>query len=145
LRLIPVYTPPTVVGGLVTHSVPRCLKLTHAPGPTERQRHLGCCASWVNNQAREDRSKQDRVDPYEVKLISPPAKSLGMHLLPHNTQCGETVEVQDQAYIVSRVTYVYKLSKGKYARSSTRLDVTATGRYIINRYLNDLLDAKPKS
>lgn len=50
-----------------------------------------------------------------------------------------------QAYIVSRVTYVYKLSKGKYARSSTRLDVTATGRYIINRYLNDLLDAKPKS
>ena len=33
---------------------------------------------------------------YQVKVVSPPPKNLGLHQLPHNTQCGETVEVEQQ-------------------------------------------------
>lgn len=36
-----------------------------------------------------------------VQVMSPPPRSLGTHLLPHNTQCGETVQVEDNVRLPS--------------------------------------------
>lgn len=41
---------------------------------------------------------------------------------------------------MERVSYCYRLERGKYVRAHTRLDVQSTGRYLINRYLDGLLD-----
>lgn len=57
-----------------------------------------------------------------------------------NTQCGETVEVKGEPYVVSGVTYRYQLRRGKYQPSEKRLDVQSLGRYFVNLYFDNLLD-----
>ncbi|KAF7135751.1 hypothetical protein RHSIM_Rhsim08G0048800 [Rhododendron simsii] len=85
----------------------------------------------------------------EVK--STPTKSLKLRLRPRalafvalppfkNLQCGESVTIEGQAYTISAVTHRYQLRKGKYEPSEKRLDVLSTGRYILNLYLENLLE-----
>jgi len=57
-----------------------------------------------------------------------------------NIHCGESVTIEGQAYTVSAVTHRYQLRKGRYEPSEKRLDVLSTGRYILNLYLQNLLD-----
>ncbi|EFJ32030.1 hypothetical protein SELMODRAFT_74528, partial [Selaginella moellendorffii] len=87
--------------------------------------------------------RRDRADTnshhYRVTLVTPPPKNLGIHCLPSNTQCGETVTVSGESYIVSGVVYQYQLKKGRYAPSAKKLEVQPTGRYILNMYLDSLL------
>ncbi|XAR58221.1 hypothetical protein NMG60_11026634 [Bertholletia excelsa] len=78
--------------------------------------------------------------PYKVIEITPPPKSLGVRCFPPNLQCGESVTIEGQAYTISAVTHRYQLRKGKYEPSEKRLDVLSTGRYILNLYLDNLLD-----
>ncbi|CAM6088344.1 unnamed protein product [Calypogeia fissa] len=89
--------------------------------------------------------KRDRGDkeflPYHVTVVTPPPKHLGVHSLPPNTQCGETVTVKGEPYIVSGVTYRYQLRRGKYEAKQKRLDVQSTGRYLVNLYLDNLLES----
>lgn len=71
--------------------------------------------------------------PHNISYITP---FYGLQ----NTQCGETVTVKGEPYIVSGVTYRYQLKRGKYEPRQTRLDVLSTGRYLVNLYLQNLLD-----
>ena len=57
-----------------------------------------------------------------------------------NTQCGETVTVKGEPYIVCGVTYRYQLKRGKYEPCQSRLDVLSSGRYLVNLYLENLLE-----
>ncbi|KAG6741661.1 hypothetical protein POTOM_054938 [Populus tomentosa] len=57
-----------------------------------------------------------------------------------NLQCGESVTIEGQAYTISSVTHRYQLRRGKYEPSEKRLDVLSTGRYILNLYLENLLE-----
>jgi len=57
-----------------------------------------------------------------------------------NLQCGESVTIEGQAYTISSVTHRYQLRKGKYEPSEKRLDVLSTGRYLVNLYLENLLE-----
>lgn len=61
-------------------------------------------------------------------------------LLKQNLQCGESVTIEGHAYTISAVTHRYQLRKGKYEPSEKRLDVLSTGRYILNLYLENLLE-----
>ncbi|KAI5079415.1 hypothetical protein GOP47_0004894 [Adiantum capillus-veneris] len=88
---------------------------------------------------KRDKGERDFCS-YHVTLITPPPQNLGIHCLPLNTQCGETVTVKGEPYIVSGVTYRYQLKKGKYQPCQTRLDVLSTGRYLVNLYLQSLLE-----
>lgn len=56
-----------------------------------------------------------------------------------NLQCGESVIIEGQTYTISAVTHKYQLRKGKYEPSEKRLDVMSTGRYILNLYLENLV------
>ncbi|XP_043703759.1 uncharacterized protein LOC122653869 [Telopea speciosissima] len=78
--------------------------------------------------------------PYKVIEITPPPKNLGVRCFPPNMQCGESVTIEGQAYTVSAVIHRYQLRKGKYEPSEKRLDVQSTGRYILNLYLENLLE-----
>ncbi|KAH9318511.1 hypothetical protein KI387_020280, partial [Taxus chinensis] len=78
--------------------------------------------------------------PYKVIDVTPPPRNLGIRCFPSNMQCGECVTIEDKAYIVSAVTYSYQLRKGKYEPSEKRLDVQSTGRYLLNNYLEMLLE-----
>ncbi|PIN01200.1 hypothetical protein CDL12_26299 [Handroanthus impetiginosus] len=78
--------------------------------------------------------------PYKVIEITPPPKSLGIRCFPSNLHCGESVTIEGQAYTISAVTHRYQLRKGKYEPSEKRLDVLSTGRYILNLYLENLLE-----
>ncbi|CAK9230368.1 unnamed protein product [Sphagnum jensenii] len=88
------------------------------------------------------RERGERESPllYHVTVVSPPPRHLGIHSLPPNTQCGETVEVKGELYVVSGVTYRYQLRRGKYEPRQKRLDVQSTGRYFLNLYLDNLLE-----
>lgn len=48
--------------------------------------------------------------------------------------------IEGQMYTISAVTHPYQLRKGKYEPSDKRLDVLSTGRYILNLYLENLLE-----
>ncbi|XP_051114549.1 uncharacterized protein LOC127240118 isoform X1 [Andrographis paniculata] len=77
--------------------------------------------------------------PYKVIEITPPPKSLGIRCFPPNLQCGESVTIEGRGYTISAVTHRYQLRRGKYEPSEQRLDVLSTGRYILNLYLENLL------
>ncbi|CAL1391719.1 unnamed protein product [Linum trigynum] len=82
----------------------------------------------------------DQIHPYKVIEITPPPKNLGVRCFPPNLQCGESVTIEGQTYTISSVTHRYQLRKGKYEPSEKRLDVLSTGRYILNLYLENLLE-----
>ena len=78
---------------------------------------------------------------YEVKVVTPPERSLGPHMLPKNTHCGDTIELKNNKYyVVDRVCTHYRLEYGKYRRDHTGLYVQEASRYILNRHLDALLD-----
>ncbi|XP_015063787.1 uncharacterized protein LOC107009043 [Solanum pennellii] len=97
------------------------------------QRHQVYCR-------KKEKDKSQNPQPYKVIEISPPPKSLGIRCLPSNLQCGESVTIEGRAYTISAVTHRYQLRKGKYEPSEKRLDVLSTGRYILNLYLENLLE-----
>jgi len=97
-----------------------------------------CARRHRNDKERGDRDKE--VEPYVVSVVTPPPRPLGTHRLAPNMQCGETVEVKGECFVVSGVTYRYSLRNGRYRPSEKRLDVQSTGRYFLNLYLDDLLE-----
>ncbi|CAN1272921.1 hypothetical protein LINPERPRIM_LOCUS14782 [Linum perenne] len=86
------------------------------------------------------KERDHHILPYKVIEITPPPKDLGIRCLSPNLQCGESVTIEGQAYTVSAVTHRYQLRKGKYEPSEKRLDVLSTGRYMLNLYLENLLE-----
>ncbi|KAJ0977329.1 hypothetical protein J5N97_012803 [Dioscorea zingiberensis] len=78
--------------------------------------------------------------PFKVVEITPPPRSLGVRCFPANIHCGESVTIEGQTYTVSAVVHRYQLRKGKYEPSEKRIDVLSTGRYILNMYLENLLE-----
>ncbi|GLU11336.1 hypothetical protein SLE2022_280910 [Rubroshorea leprosula] len=90
---------------------------------------------------RKERGREHQNSyPYKVIEITPPPKSLGVRCFPPNLQCGESVTIEGQAYTISAVTHRYQLRKGKYEPSEKQLDVLSTGRYLLNLYLENLLE-----
>ncbi|KAJ4729297.1 Sushi, von Willebrand factor type A, EGF and pentraxin domain-containing protein 1 [Melia azedarach] len=90
---------------------------------------------------KRDRDRDHKnIHPYKVIEITPPPKSLGIRCFPSNLQCGESVTIEGQTYTISAVTHRYQLRKGKYEPREKRLDVLSTGRYILNLYLENLLE-----
>ncbi|KAK8607271.1 hypothetical protein V6N13_053013 [Hibiscus sabdariffa] len=90
---------------------------------------------------RREKGRENHSNyPYKVVEITPPPKSLGVRCFPPNLQCGESVTIEGQTYMISAVTHRYQLRKGKYEPSEKRLDVQSTGRYILNLYLESLLE-----
>ncbi|XP_004514006.1 uncharacterized protein [Cicer arietinum] len=116
----------------------------------------------VSCSRKRDRDRErgsNNIHPYKVVEITPPPKSLGVRCLPppldsimhtsdpthlyfcwKNLQCGESVTIEGQAYTISAVTLRYQLRKGKYEQREKRLDVLSTGRYLVNLYLENLLE-----
>jgi len=76
---------------------------------------------------------------YEVKVVTPPPRSLGIHSLEPNTGCGDQVEVEGEGtFVVSRVVMKYRLEQGKYVKDHNRLEVQPTSRYFLNLMLDDI-------
>ncbi|WVZ86157.1 hypothetical protein U9M48_032990 [Paspalum notatum var. saurae] len=94
-----------------------------------------------SSSSRErDRDGKEHKYPFKVVEITPPPRCLGVRCFPTNIHCGESVTIEGQAYTVSAVTHRYQLRKGRYEPSEKRLHVLSTGRYILNLYLQNLLD-----
>ncbi|XP_006652426.1 uncharacterized protein LOC102703482 [Oryza brachyantha] len=89
---------------------------------------------------REREREKEHKYPFKVVEITPPPRCLGVRCFPTNIHCGESVTIEGQAYTVSAVTHRYQLRKGRYEPSEKRLDVLSTGRYLLNLYLDGLLD-----
>ena len=64
----------------------------------------------------------------QVKVVSPPEVSLGIHQLPADTHNGDTISIKDQDFIVSSLTMRWRLEGGKYKRYHHRLDVVGVFR-----------------
>eukprot|EP00195_Chlamydomonas_chlamydogama_P015270 CAMPEP_0202892960 /NCGR_PEP_ID=MMETSP1392-20130828/2628_1 /ASSEMBLY_ACC=CAM_ASM_000868 /TAXON_ID=225041 /ORGANISM="Chlamydomonas chlamydogama, Strain SAG 11-48b" /LENGTH=145 /DNA_ID=CAMNT_0049577109 /DNA_START=120 /DNA_END=557 /DNA_ORIENTATION=- len=79
---------------------------------------------------------------FEIKVVTPPPRSLGIYALPPLTHNGEEIEVDGAGYVVTSVVVQYKLLKGKYVRDHNRLEVQPTGRWLLNQQLDQLLRAK---
>ncbi|PNH09597.1 hypothetical protein TSOC_003755, partial [Tetrabaena socialis] len=79
---------------------------------------------------------------YEVRIATPPPRSLGIYALPPNTQCGEQIDVEGASYVVTTVVLQYKLRGGRYVREHNRLEVQPTGRWLVNQMLNNLVQAR---
>ncbi|XP_048229670.1 uncharacterized protein LOC107261443 isoform X2 [Ricinus communis] len=104
--------------------------------------NLGSCkkTSGLHVSCRKKEREKDQSHPYKVIEITPPPRNLGIRCFPSNLQCGESVTIEGQAYTISAVTHRYQLRKGKYEPREKRLDVLSTGRYILNLYLENLLE-----
>ncbi|GAB2278994.1 hypothetical protein Dimus_013660 [Dionaea muscipula] len=89
---------------------------------------------------RKKEKREKNHHPYKVIEITPPPRNLGIRCFPSNLQCGEVVEIEGEAYTISAVTHRYQLRKGRYEPREKRLDVLSTGRYILNLYLENLLE-----
>ncbi|WOL04159.1 hypothetical protein Cni_G12880 [Canna indica] len=89
---------------------------------------------------RKDKDSRDLHHPFQVVEITPPPRNLGIRCFPSNIHCGECVTIEGQTYTVSAVIHRYQLRKGKYEPREKRLDVQSTSRYILNLYLENLLD-----
>ncbi|KAL0902834.1 hypothetical protein M5K25_014129 [Dendrobium thyrsiflorum] len=89
---------------------------------------------------KKERDRDHHHHPFKVVEITPPPKNLGVRCLPSNIHCGESVTIEGQAYTVSAVIHRYQLRKGKYEPRERRIDVQSTGRYILNLYLENLLE-----
>ncbi|KAK3262049.1 hypothetical protein CYMTET_29079 [Cymbomonas tetramitiformis] len=112
---------------------PRLRGILYCPKPFSQLKR-----SSLNIQAVK---KERGPTTYEVRLVTPPPKSLGLHPLPYNTQNGEVVNVKGQEFVVCGVCYQYKLCRGKYRKDNTRLDVLTPSRYILNLHLDGLFDS----
>jgi hypothetical protein len=71
---------------------------------------------------------------------SPPPRSLGEHPLPPDTHNGDRIEAAGGAWVVQRTALHYRLVRGRYVRSAARLDVVSAGRFLVERYLDGLMD-----
>ncbi|CAN6461924.1 unnamed protein product [Victoria cruziana] len=91
---------------------------------------------------RKREKEKDNRDhhPYHVVEITPPPTNLGVRCFPSNMQCGESITIEGKYYTISAVTYRYQLKNGRYKPSEKRLDVQSASRYILNLYLENLLD-----
>ncbi|TVU15521.1 hypothetical protein EJB05_39045, partial [Eragrostis curvula] len=99
-----------------------------------------CRKSKQDGRDREREREKEHKHPFKVVEITPPPRCLGVRCFPTNIHCGESVTIEGQAYTVSAVTHRYQLRKGRYEPSEKRLDVLSTGRYILNLYLQNLMD-----
>ena len=108
------------------------------------------CRGAVRMRARhDDNNENDRMSSssetktFEVVYNNPPDQhSLGMHAAPKNTCCGETVSVNNEVYVVSRVVIRYRLKAGRYRQHGSQLDVRSPSRYVVDTYFNSLLRKK---
>ncbi|KAI4350637.1 hypothetical protein L6164_005075 [Bauhinia variegata] len=111
-----------------------------ALGPCHNHKHTRCFGISCRKRDRDRERTNINNYPYKVVEITPPPKCLGVRCFPPNLQCGESVTIEGQAYTISAVTQRYQFRKGKYEPSQKRLDVLSTGRYILNLYLENLLE-----
>ena len=86
--------------------------------------------------------KASRPGVFEVKVITPPPRSLGVFELPPLTHNGEEIVVDGEGYVVQRLVLTYKLHKGRYQRDHNRLEVTPTGRWFTEQMLSNLMQAR---
>ncbi|KAG1680431.1 hypothetical protein FOA52_015524 [Chlamydomonas sp. UWO 241] len=87
------------------------------------------------------RGKARQPGRFEIQVVAPPPRSLGIFALPPLTHNGEMIEVDGDGYVVTATVFQFKLQKGKYVRDHNRLDVLPTGRWLLNQQLESLLKA----
>ena len=58
---------------------------------------------------------------------------------------GDTIELKNRYWVVSRVAQQYTLERGKYRLDSMRLDVQEATRYLLNKHLDTLLEKEVDS
>lgn len=90
--------------------------------------------------SRKRRRRANKPGHFEVRVITPPQRSLGVHCLPTNPHCGEQIEVDGKDYVVSSVVVRYIREGGKYKRHHNSLEVQSTSRFFLNQMLESLLD-----
>ncbi|XP_039014341.1 uncharacterized protein LOC120144313, partial [Hibiscus syriacus] len=122
---------------------------------TQKENGNGDCIqfSFIPKEGKKKEEKITVITPTKSsKLLPRPSPLAFVPSLPEkgnrtipdyglkNLQCGESVTIEGQTYMISAVTHRYQLRKGKYEPSEKRLDVLSTGRYILNLYLESLLE-----
>lgn len=114
------------------------------PGPGSASEGSGPSGKhWPRGGGKRDGAKKARTPGlYEVRVVTPPPRSLGIYALPPNTACGEEIDVEGSSYVVTTVVLQYKLRGGKYVRDHNRLDVQPTGRWLVNQMLEGLIRAR---
>ena len=73
--------------------------------------------------------------------MSPPPKSLGAHALPPDTHNGDRIELDGTEYVVRGLVLRYRLVRGRYERDASVLEVSTQGRFLVERFLQGLLEA----
>jgi hypothetical protein len=91
---------------------------------------------------RHRHRKPKQPGMFEVRVITPPPKSLGVYELPPLTHNGEELVIDGEAYVVQRLVLQYKLRGGKYHRDHNALEVTPTGRWFTEQMLTNLMQAR---
>ena len=77
---------------------------------------------------------------YAVRKFTPPQEDIGTVTLPCNTQNGDSFDLNERTWVVSRVATQFKLLRGKYYKDSTRLYVTEASRWLLDGFLTQLYE-----
>jgi hypothetical protein len=54
------------------------------------------------------------------------------------SSCG--MQIEGREYVVTALVLQFKLQRGRYVREHGKLEVQATGRYLYNQFLSDMMD-----
>ena len=77
---------------------------------------------------------------FDVLVATPPPRSLGAHPLPPDTHNGDRIEVEGEgAFVVRGVVLNYRLVGGRYVKAGATLEVASQGRFLVEKFLEGLV------
>jgi len=60
--------------------------------------------------------------------------------MPPHTYNGDRIEAAGSAWVVQRLALHYRLVRGRYVRHAARVEVVSAGRFLVERYLSELME-----
>ena len=102
----------------------------------------GCSSSRGDNRdGDENNCKRAKTMRYaRVTKRTPPKRDLGLFRVDdEQLTCGAKLDLNDDTFVVSRVTKTYTLIRGKYVEDEKRrVEVESLERSLLNRQLGDV-------
>mmetsp|Transcript_2841 Transcript_2841/g.8736 ORF Transcript_2841/g.8736 Transcript_2841/m.8736 type:complete len:120 (+) Transcript_2841:356-715(+) len=103
------------------------------------------CSSSFSSSSRcgdddDDKRKKKMMRYARVTKRTPPKRDLGLvRVDDEQLTCGAKLDLDDDTFVISRVTKTYTLVRGKYVEDEKRrVEVESLERSLLNRQLSDV-------
>ena len=98
------------------------------------------CGDDDDDGDKENKRKKKTMRYARVTKRTPPKRDLGLvRVDDEQLTCGAKLDLDDDTFVISRVTKTYTLVRGKYVEDEKRrVEVESLERSLLNRQLSDV-------